>query len=66
MMIKEYSDTKWFTVLFTEKKTFIELKKNFENSIWLFIYLFFLQFTLIHTHIYIASTSKLSHHETLL
>lgn len=54
MMIKEYSDTKWFTVLFTEKKTFIELKKNFENSIWLFIYLFFFTvYTYSHSYIYI-------------
>lgn len=54
MMIKEYSDTKWFTVLFTEKKTFIELKKNFENSIWLFFYLFFFTvYTYSHSYIYI-------------
>lgn len=68
---KLYDDQRvfWYKVVyrtFYRKKTFIELKKNFENSIWLFIYLFFLQFTLIHTHIYISSTSKLSHHETLL
>lgn len=64
---KKYSDTKWFTILFTEKKLSLNLRHILKILYgYFFIFFFFTGYTYSHTYIDIASTSKRSHLDTLL
>lgn len=65
MMIKEYSDTKWFTVLFTEKKISLNLRHILKILYGYFFIFFFYSlhlFTLIYIYLQPLNCHTMKHY----